>query len=94
MTRQVHLDVYYVSKLNLDKKSITLYTTESAVQVWCLRGRGNGDPMSDVWGLGQGLGDLYIEYSDVKCIMGNGHKDPRNRQTGVKTLPFHNFVGW
>ena len=41
---------------------------------------------------GVGTGALY---SEVQCIMGNGHMGPPfsdNRQTRLKTLPCRNFV--
>ena len=44
-------------------------------------------------GPGPGPGGLY---SEVQCIMGNGHMGPStlvSRQTRLKTLPCHNFVG-
>ena len=39
---------------------------------------------------GAGVGSLY---SEVQCIMGNGHMGPVDRQTRVKTLPSRNFAG-
>ena len=41
-------------------------------------------PKSDVWGL----------YSEIQCIIGNGHMGtPMDRQIPVKTIPSRNFGG-
>ena len=56
-------------------------------------GQGLGVPCLMSWG---GLG-LRALYSQVQCIMGNGHMGTpckqADRQTWLKTLPSHNFIG-
>ena len=55
----------------------------------CLMSEGRGV------GAGQGGGEGVL-YSEVHCIMGNGHmgtSQQSDKQTPVKTLPFRNFVG-
>ena len=53
-------------------------------------GAGPGGPTSDVWGEA-GLGRSL--YSEVKCIIGNGHMPPlgTERQSWMKTLLSFNF---
>ena len=62
--------------------------------VSCLMFRGMGLGDSHMWCLSGG-----VLYSGFQCIMGNSHMgmptppDQNDRQTPVKTLPSHNFVG-
>ena len=49
---------------------------------------------SPVWGGGQGRRGRRGLYSEVLCILGDGHMGPPvERQTRLETLPSHNFVG-